>query len=308
LNRRLAIYAILAYILKILDILLHPISPYITEHLYQKSFLEKKSILMEKWPTVEERFLLPELEEEVQQVLHLISLMNSARMKAKLKRRWPLKSAQVVLKDKEKMEKYLGLIKDQGNIKDVLFTTELKGTPIGVKITPRYDLLGSKLKAKMQSFVKYLATADSLKIYSELKDKGEISVELEGNKIKILKDELILEHISINNDHVVAVKEGMIIALQKERDADLISDGNVRDLARRLQALRKERGYNPTEILDTAYVSGLDSIWKESIDTKLDELTFLVRVKKIKIMDQPIQGVNWMTTDIDGNSIKISVE
>jgi len=100
----------------------------------------------------------------------------------------------------------------------------------------------------------------------------------------------------------------MIIALQKERDADLISDGNVRDLARRLQALRKERGYNPTEILDTAYVSGLDSIWKESIDTKLDELTFLVRVKKIKIMDQPIQGVNWMTTDIDGNSIKISVE
>ena len=308
LNRRLAIYAILAYILKILDILLHPISPYITEHLYQKSFLEKKSILMEKWPIVEERFLLPELEEEVQQVLHLISLMNSARMKAKLKRRWPLKSAQVVLKDKEKMEKYLGLIKDQGNIKDVLFTTELKGTPIGVKITPRYDLLGSKLKTKMQSFVKYLATADSLKIYSELKDKGGISVELEGDEIKILKDELILEYTSINNDHVVAVKEGMIIALQKERDADLISDGNVRDLARRLQALRKERGYNPTEILDTAYVSGLDSIWKASIDTKLDELTFLVRVKKIKIMDQPIRGVNWMTTDIDGNSIKISVE
>ena len=308
LNRRLVIYATLAHILKILDILLHPISPYITEHLYQKSFQEKKSILMEKWPTVEKRFLLPELEEDVQQVLHLISLMNSARMKAKLKRRWPLKLVQVVLEDKEKMERYLDLIKDQGNIKDVLFTSELKGTPIGVKITPRYDLLGSKLKAGMQSFVKYLATTDSIKIYSELKDKGEISVKLEREKIKILKDELTIEHISIDDNYVVAEKESMIVALQKERDADLISDGNVRDLARRLQALRKERGYNPTEIIDTAYISGLDSIWQKSVNMKLDELTYLVRVKKTKIMDQAIGGVDWMDAEIDGKPIKISVE
>jgi isoleucyl-tRNA synthetase len=206
------------------------------------------------------------------------------------------------------MERYLDLIKDQGNIKDVLVTPDLKGTPIGVKITPRYDLLGSKLKTRMQSFVKYLAAADSLRIFAELKDKGKISVKLEGDKTKILKNELTIEYIAIDDNYIVVEKEGIIVALKKERDADLISDGNVRDLARRLQALRKERGYNPTEILGTAYISGLDSLWQKSINSKLNELTYLVRVKKTKMMDKPIEGVHWVDAEIDGNPIKISIE
>ena len=308
LNRRLAIYATLAHVLKVLDILLHPISPYVTEHLYQQSFQKKKSILMENWPIIEKKFLLPELEEEVQQVLRLISLINSARMKAKLKRRWPLKLVMVILEDTIKMERHIDLIKDQGNIRDVLFTSELKGNTIGVKINPRYDILGGKLKARMRSFVKYIETVDSLKIYLELKDKGWISVKFDGLETKILKDELIVEYVAIDDKYVVVEKEGMIVALQKDRDADLISDGNVRDLARRLQALRKERGYNPTEILDAAYISGLDSIWLDSISSKIDVLTYLVRVKETKIMDQPIGSVQWIDAEIDGKPIKISVE
>jgi isoleucyl-tRNA synthetase len=141
-----------------------------------------------------------------------------------------------------------------------------------------------------------------------LKDKGWISVKFDGLETKILRDELIVEYVAIDDKYVVVEKEGMIVALQKDRDADLISDGNVRDLARRLQALRKERGYNPTEILDAAYISGLDSIWLDSISSKLDVLTYLVRVKETKIMDQPIGSVQWIDAEIDGKPIKISVE
>jgi isoleucyl-tRNA synthetase len=141
-----------------------------------------------------------------------------------------------------------------------------------------------------------------------LKDKGWISVKFDGLETKILKDELIVEYVAIDDKYVVVEKEGMIVALQKDRDADLISDGNVRDLARRLQALRKERGYNPTEILDAAYISGLDSIWLDSISSKIDVLTYLVRVKETKIMDQPIGSVQWIDAEIDGKPIKISVE
>jgi isoleucyl-tRNA synthetase len=214
----------------------------------------------------------------------------------------------VILEDTIKMERHIDLIKDQGNIRDVLFTSELKGNTIGVKINPRYDILGGKLKARMRSFVKYIETVDSLKIYLELKDKGWISVKFDGLETKILKDELIVEYVAIDDKYVVVEKEGMIVALQKDRDADLISDGNVRDLARRLQALRKERGYNPTEILDAAYISGLDSIWLDSISSKIDVLTYLVRVKETKIMDQPIGSVQWIDAEIDGKPIKISVE
>ncbi len=308
LNRRLAIYASLANVLNTLNILLHPMSPYLTEHLYQQIFRKEKTIMQEAWPSVEERFRQPELEEEMQQVLKLISVINSARMKAKLKRRWPLRQVVVVQEDADRLGKHIELIKEQANIRDVRLTSELKGTPLGLKITPRYDLLGGKLKDKMVTVAKHLAQADSLQIYSELKEKGMITVKMNGEEVQISREELTIEHISIDEKYVVSEKEGVIIALHIERDSDLISEGNVRDLARRLQALRKERGYNPTDILNAAYVAGLDSEWRDSLSSRFEELAYLVRVKDIKIMDQPVEEVRWSDAEIDGKQIKISVQ
>jgi len=37
-----------------------------------------------------------------------------------------------------------------------------------------------------------------------------------------------------------------------------MAKGLVKDLARRLQALRKERGYNPTDVLNMASILDLD--------------------------------------------------
>ncbi len=308
LNRRLAIYATVSHILKILDILIHPFSPYITEYLYQNIFHEKKSILLENWPKVEKRFLNLELEEDFQKVLKIISVINATRMKAKLKRRWPLKLSQVIIENPERLDKYSDLIKEQGNVKDVSITSDLKGTPIGVKITPKYNLLGAKLKEKMPTLVKYLEKTDSSQIFSKLENKDKISIKLEGKDIIIQRDELNIEYVSIDEKYVVTEKEGIIVALLQERDSELIADGNIRDIARRLQTLRKERGYNPTEILNAAYITGLDSTWLESIGSKLTELAFLVRVKEIKILDNPSKGVNWTKDEIDGNQINISVE
>ncbi|MFQ6134354.1 MAG: DUF5915 domain-containing protein, partial [Nitrososphaerales archaeon] len=256
----------------------------------------------------EEAFQRPDLEEEMQRVLKLISVINSARMKAKLKRRWPLRLALVVLEDADSLSRHIDLVKEQANVKDVRLTSELRGTPIGLKITPRYDLLGGKLKDKMPTVAKHLAQADSLRIYSELKEKGMIAVKLDGEEVQISREELSIDYVTTDEKYVVSEREGVVVALQVERDSDLISEGNVRDLARRLQALRKERGYNPTDILHAAYVAGLDSEWRESLSSRFEELTYLVRVKEIKIMDQPVEGVQWSDAEIDGKPIKISVE
>jgi len=133
-----------------------------------------------------------------------------------------------------------------------------------------------------------------------------------GGALFNLDGELVGINTAIATDGFSRANAGVGFAIPinmvKRVMEDLISDGNVRDLARRLQALRKERGYNPTEILDAAYISGLDSIWLDSISSKLDVLTYLVRVKETKIMDQPIGSVQWIDAEIDGKPIKISVE
>lgn len=308
LDRRLAIYATLAYILKNLDILIHPISPYMTEHLYQRIFKQEKSILLENWPKVEKRFLNLELEEDFQKVLKIISVINATRMKAKLKRRWPLRLLQVVIDSPDRLENHIDLIKEQGNVKNVKITSDLKDTPITVKITPRYNLLGAKLKDRMSALVRYLSETDPLQIFSLLENNDKISIKLNGKETTILKNELSIKYVSADERHEVIEKEGIIVSLLKERDADLITEGNIRDIARRLQTLRKERGYNPTEIFDVGYITGLDSTWQESVSSRLDELAFLVRVKEIKIMSTPSKGINWSEDEIDGNQINISVE
>jgi len=69
--------------------------------------------------------------------------------------------------------------------------------------------------------------------------------------------------------------------------------------------LRKERGYNPTDILDKASILDLDSESVEMIKAKKDELAFLVRVKDVNFEES---CKSYKDDDIDGLKIRISVE
>ena len=84
-----------------------------------------------------------------------------------------------------------------------------------------------------------------------------------------------------------------------------MAKGLVKDLARRLQALRKERGYNPTDVLDTASVLDLDQESLAMLKDKTDELAFLVRVKQVNFTQT---CKKYKDDDIDGQKIRISVE
>jgi len=84
-----------------------------------------------------------------------------------------------------------------------------------------------------------------------------------------------------------------------------MAKGLVKDLARRLQALRKERGYNPTDVLDSASILDLDQESLAMLKDKTEELTFLVRVKQVNFTQT---CKKYKDDDIDGQKIRISVE
>jgi len=81
--------------------------------------------------------------------------------------------------------------------------------------------------------------------------------------------------------------------------------GLIKDIARRLQTLRKERGYNPTDILSVASILDLDDESLEMIKEKSEELAFLVRVKQVNFTESCKE---YKDDDIDGQKIRISVE
>ncbi len=81
--------------------------------------------------------------------------------------------------------------------------------------------------------------------------------------------------------------------------------GLVKDLARRLQTLRKERGYNPTDVLNVASILDLDADSLDMLKEKEKELAFLVRVKQVSFTESCKE---YKDDDIDGKKIRISVE
>ena len=85
----------------------------------------------------------------------------------------------------------------------------------------------------------------------------------------------------------------------------MMAKGLVKDVARRIQTLRKERGYNPTDVLAVASILDLDDESLEMIKEKTQELAFLVRVKQVTFEETCKE---YKDDDIDGQKIRISVE
>jgi isoleucyl-tRNA synthetase len=89
-ERRISVYSVLNHLLKNIDIMLHPISPFATEYLYLMCFKEKESVMLEEWPLPSNDYVDRDVESGFDHLKNIISLSNAARMKAKLKRRWPV--------------------------------------------------------------------------------------------------------------------------------------------------------------------------------------------------------------------------
>src|SRR5439155_17595953 len=124
------------------------------------------------------------------------------------------------------------------------------------------------------------------------------------NNLILDKEDFVID-FSEQEKYAMARHESLIVFISTSRNREMMARGIVRDVARRLQVLRKERGYNPTDILEAAYVLDLDDESLEMIKEKQDDLAFLVRVKGIDFSDK---AKVYKEDEIDGQKIRISVE
>ena len=318
-DRRFSIYAVLYEILKTLDILLHPLCPFTSEYLYQTTFAKKKSILLDSWPKVQESLISENIEVSFDLLKEVVSVSAAARMKGKLKRRWPLNEALICIQknEKTKLESLSDLLKSQLNVeKYTIFEIEnfegLKQITeiekLGLPWLPKIELdrkkIGPKTKQHMGALLKKFSETDPMEIVSSLQKESKFTFDIEGNKITLEKDDFVID-FEAKEGFAVAKRDGFVVFISTERNAEMMARGLIKDLARRLQTLRKERGYNPTDILNKASILDLDPESLESVTQKAQELAFLVRVKEVNFKES---CKLYKDDDIDGQKIRISVE
>ena len=247
-ERRQTIYAVLHYTLKTVTLLFNPVTPYLSEALYQKIYkkLNPKlpdSVNFETWPEPDSKMRDQTIEEEFDILFTSVSLVYAARQQAKLKRRWPLSKVIVVAPEKTSQA-----LKNQ----EQLFL----------------ELINVKAAEYAPQVPEY-----------------------------------------VGGENWVSASEGDVyVFLSGQRDDKLLGEGLMRDLARRVQALRKDLGYVPTDVLDAVHIAELEEDNMRLLEPFLEEMAELVRTKKVYLHESRTEvEAEWHESKLDGKRLYLSI-
>lgn len=247
-QRRQAIYAVLHYALKTITLLFNPVTPHISEALYQNVYRKldqtlPESVNFEQWPEPNAKLQNKDVEETFDILFKCVSLVNAARQSAKLKRRWPL---------------------------------------------------GAVIVSAPENVTKALQSVEMLF--------------LEMTNIKTAKYATQAPEKVTDGSWVSAVEADVTVTISGQRDDKLLGEGIMRDLARRVQALRKELGYMPTDVLDAVHIAEIDAESVPLLEPYLEEMAGLVRTKKVYIHNAKTEvDADWHESELDGKKIFINI-
>lgn len=225
-------YEVLIGICKIIA----PISPFITEEIYQ-NLTNKESVHLADFPVANASLIDEELETKMQLVRNLISLGRNARETSKIKVRQPLSEVIIDGKNQEILKDVIELIKEELNVKNITFTNNLSDY-MNFIIKPNFKNAGVVLGSKMPNFVKYLSN-----LTEEEKNKLMANPNLEFEGITLIND-LIDVKINAKEGFDVATENNDFIILNTTLTNDLIEEGLAREFVSKIQQLRKTEDFN----------------------------------------------------------------
>ncbi len=241
------IYRVMKDILKMFA----PISPFITEKMYQNlktAFkLKEESIHMLDFPKVDEKEINIELESAMVYAKQAIQALLSAREKIKRGVRWPVKEA-VLTSDKEDVRLALAkteeLISSQTNVKKIQIMNSFN--KIQSVLKPDFAKIGPAFGKNATGIIAKLVTMPHAteKIIKE----GKFTVNIDTEKFELTKEHFTEEKTMPKNWVSSEFPSGSAY-INAETSKELESEGYVRELMRRIQALRKQAGLKKSDTI-----------------------------------------------------------
>jgi len=147
---------------------------------------------------------------------------------------------------------------------------------------------------------------DGQRVFRGLED---LFVELANVKSVGYLDELNPPHTEAEEKRWKVASEGDVhVLLDTVRDSRLLGEGVMRDLARRVQALRKELGFAPTDVLGAVFLAELDEETSGLLEPFLGEMAGLVRAGQVRLVrDRSEVKVEWREFSFDDRRVYVAV-
>jgi isoleucyl-tRNA synthetase len=187
----------------------------------------------------------------------VVSLGRSARNKASVKVRQPLREIVVRVPsraDEEAMRRIEPQVLEELNIKRIELTPDV-GDLITYVIKPNFSLLGPKYGKRLGAVREGLAALDPAEVAARVQAEQPVSVKVQGENepVDLLPEEIVVETRE-REGFAVAQEGGLVVALDTELDDDLLREGLARDMVRVINDMRKSAGFDVSDRI-TTYVT-----------------------------------------------------
>ena len=235
-----------------------PMIPFMTEDIYQNLVKSidasaPESIHLCDFPEVHENWIDPKMEEDMADLLEIVVMGRAARNTANIKNRQPI-GTMYVKSEFQLSEFYKEIIKDELNIKEVVFKDDIADF-ISYSFKPQMRTVGPKYGKLLNKIKTVLSELDGNKAMAELKSTGELKLDIDGQEIVLLEEDLLIDMAQMEgyvseSDHTITV------VLDTNLTPELIEEGFVRELVSKIQTMRKEAGF---EVMDKIRVYAKDN-------------------------------------------------
>ena len=245
--------------------LIAPIAPFISEEIYT-DLTGEETVHIADFPKADESLIDKNVEERMDLVRTLVSLGRGIREKERIKVRQPLNEVLVDGKYENVISDLTPLITEELNVKRVVFENNLDQY-MNFILKPNFRAAGPVFGKNVKAFGAYIAKTDPKAFVSEIEEKGEVVIELEGQEYTVTKEYLDIR-IESKEGFAVAMENNVFAILDTTLDQELIDEGLSRELISKVQQMRKAENFEMMDNINI-YVNCDDAV-KAAVDKHMD--------------------------------------
>ena len=285
--------------------LIAPIAPFYADRLY-KDLTEGRadaaeSVHLAAFPKADLSLIDSAQERRMELAQKVTSMVLSLRKRERIIVRQPLQAISIPVTEqtlRDDLEAVRRLILDEVNVKELKF---VEGQMLEKKVKCNFRVMGKKFGKLMKAVASAVDALTQAEI-ARLETEGTLALTVEGESITVERAdvEIVSEDIP---GWVVANEGALTVALDIEVTDDLRREGLAREMVKRIQAYRKDNGFEITDHINIVMQTG-DAAMCEAVEAFREYICTQVLADSFTFAADVADAAAF---DFDGNIINVNI-
>ena len=249
----------LYHCLETLTLVMAPMVPFITEHVWQVLVRKVRvdvpeSVHLADYPTADPSIITPQLSHDVALTRRLVELGRAARAQSKVKIRQPLSRALVAASGWKNLDLEMReQIADELNVAGLDDLSGANSDLVDVSIKANFKSLGARYGGDVQAIAQAIAVADAQTLVAQIRKENTINLNYGAQKSATLTESDLVITETPRTGWAVSSHSGESVALDLTLTPELIAQGIVREAIRAIQDKRKESGFDISDRIEVRW-------------------------------------------------------